>query len=550
MEKVFGIDLGTTYSCIAHIDEFGKPVIIENAENERTTPSVVFFEEGNESVIVGNTAKNALETDPEKVVSFIKRFMGNPNYPGFEHDDKTYTPESISALILKKLAKDAGEKLGTEVKKVVITCPAYFGNNEREATKNAGIIAGLDVLAIINEPTAAAISYGIENEGNQTVLVYDLGGGTFDVTIIKVSEGKIEVVATGGDHELGGKNWDEIIMMHFESKFKEQAGVEADLFSDVETAGDLQLKSENTKKDLTNRDKVTAKVIHEGDKENITVTTEDFENLTESLVAQTIQLTNATIESAKNKEGGIDQIDKILMVGGSTKMPMIKAALEENYPNLPIESHKPDEAVALGAALYAQNIEHYNSLIQLAKEQGVDVNNLEDVKEAVKSGELDTSNLKFSLPDGGVDNLTEIINVVSRSYGVGALNRTQEKKIFNLIKKDTALPIDVTQQFGTQYKDQTVVAIELYENEKSEQEVEIEEGLKLVDGNIEGITPDLPQGSPIEVSFKLNEQGLLEVLAKEESSGKVLRLEYQSDAVLSDEQVDEAAELVGSIAVS
>jgi len=238
------------------------------------------------------------------------------------------------------------------------------------------------------------------------------------------------------------------------------------------------------------------------------------------------------------------------MVGGSTKMPMIKAALEENYPNIPIESHKPDEAVALGAALYAQNIEHYNTLLNLAIEQGVDVNNLEQVKEAVKSGELDTSNLEFSLPDGEVDKLTEIINVVSRSYGVGALNQAKEMKIFNLIKKDTALPIDVTQKFGTQYEDQTVVAVELYENEKSEQEVELEDGLKLVDGKIEGITPMLPEGSPIQVSFKLNEQGLLEVLAKEESSGKQLRLEYQSDAVLNNEQVEEAVELVGSIAVS
>lgn len=557
MEKVFGIDLGTTYSCIAHIDESGKSVIIENAENERTTPSVVFFESA-DNVIVGNTAKNALETDPEKVVSFIKRDMGNPDFMPFEHEDKEFTAEAISSIILKKLANDAGDKLGAEVKKVVITCPAYFGNNEREATKNAGILAGLDVLAIINEPTAAAISYGVENQGDQTVLVYDLGGGTFDVTIIKISAGKIEVVATGGDRKLGGKNWDEAIINFLVDKFIEQSGIDEDkenILLDPETFGDLQLKAEVAKKDLTNRDDYKVRVMHGGLRENVIISREDFEEITAHLLEQTIQLTNSTIENGKNKEaGGITQIDKILLVGGSTKMPAIEKALNQTY-SVPIETYKPDEAVALGAAIYAQNIDLYEKLIKLAEEQGVDVNDTADLKEKIEDGTLDTSQLEEAeIFIGGanlVENLTEIINVISRSYGVAAIVNS-ERKIYNLVFKDSQIPLVAKPDnpFGTQHDNQTSLLIELFENEYSDTVVDIEDGVQLIDGKIEGITPNLPKGSPVEVSISINNEGIMELITKELSSGKELRLEYESDAVLSAEQMKEQEELVGGIAVS
>jgi len=213
MEKVFGIDLGTTYSCIAQVDEYGKPVVLANFENERTTPSVVFFEDDG-SKIVGLEAKNMLKTDPQKVVSFIKRNMGDPNFL-FIHNEIQYKPEEISSFILKKLVKDASEKVGFEIKDVVITCPAYFGINEKEATKIAGEIAGLNVKSIINEPTAAALTYGIDHVQDQTVLVYDLGGGTFDITMIQVKPEAIDVVVTGGDHNLGGKLWDDALMSYF-----------------------------------------------------------------------------------------------------------------------------------------------------------------------------------------------------------------------------------------------------------------------------------------------------------------------------------------------
>ena len=206
MEKVFGIDLGTTYSCIAQVDEYGKPVVLANFENERTTPSVVFFEDDG-SKIVGLEAKNMLKTDPQKVVSFIKRNMGDPNFL-FIHNEIQYKPEEISSFILKKLVKDASEKVGFEIKDVVITCPAYFGINEKEATKIAGEIAGLNVKSIINEPTAAALAYGFDKKKGQKIAVYDLGGGTFDVSLLTIDNGVFEVVATSGDTHLGGEDFD------------------------------------------------------------------------------------------------------------------------------------------------------------------------------------------------------------------------------------------------------------------------------------------------------------------------------------------------------
>lgn len=553
MEKVFGIDLGTTYSCIAHIDESGKSVIIENAQNERTTPSVVFFESA-DNVIAGNIAKNALETDPERVVSFIKREMGNPDYMPFDIDGKEFSAEQISSVILTKLVGEASDKLGEEIKKVVITCPAYFGNNEREATKNAGRIAGLEVLAIINEPTAAAISFGVENQGDQTVLVYDLGGGTFDVTIMKISAGKIDVIATGGDHELGGKNWDETIINFLADKFKEQSGVDENILMDTETFGELQLKAEIAKKELTERNESKVKVIYGGFKENIVITKEDFEQLAAGLIEQTIQLTNSTIENAKNKDGGISQIDKILLVGGSTRMPMVRVALEQNY-SAPIETYKPDEAVALGAALYAQNIEYYNALLQAAIEKGHEVESVEEVQDLIDKGEIDTSEIvdsNWSLGSAVVENIPKITNVISRSYGIAAHDNGADsgKSIFNLIKKDTSLPIEKEQRFGTLFDNQTSVLIELYENEYSENQVDLENGLLLVNGIIEGITPNLPKNSPLQVVFTLDKNGILQVLAKEISSGKELRLEYKSDAVLSEEEVQQQAEVMAGITVS
>lgn len=233
---VFGIDLGTTYSCIAHIDEYGRPATIPNAEGDRTTPSVIFFD--GESRIVGKEAKNNAVLYPDQVVELVKRQMGQSDWVFF-YDGKEYTPEEISSYIIRKVVGDAETALGISITDVVITCPAYFGINEREATAKAGEIAGLNVRSIINEPTAAAISYGLHEELDQVVLVYDLGGGTFDITMIDIKSGEVNVIATGGDHHLGGRNWDEIVVNYLAEQWMTITGSGEDPLDDLETVQDL-----------------------------------------------------------------------------------------------------------------------------------------------------------------------------------------------------------------------------------------------------------------------------------------------------------------------
>ena len=250
LKRVYGIDLGTTYSAIAYVDEHGKPVIVPNQESERITPSVVLFD--GESVIVGNTAKESAKIEPDRVVGRVKQNMGDPNFV-FEHDGQAYSPEDISSFILRKVVGDAELALGLDepITDVVITCPAYFGTDEREATANAGRLAGLNVRAILNEPTAAAIAYGLEQGEDQTVLVYDLGGGTFDVTMIEIKDRLIRVICTGGDHRLGGALWDEAIVLYLADQFRVQTGVDADPMDDPEVLNDLFLQAERGKKTLS-----------------------------------------------------------------------------------------------------------------------------------------------------------------------------------------------------------------------------------------------------------------------------------------------------------
>ena len=241
LKRVYGIDLGTTYSAIAYVDEHGKPVIVPNQESERITPSVVLFDA--DSIIVGNTAKESAKVEPHRVVSRIKQHMGDPNFV-FQYEGQAFSPEDISSFVLRKVVGDAEIALDDKITDVVITCPAYFGTPEREATANAGRLAGLNVRAILNEPTAAAIAYGLEQGEDQTVLVYDLGGGTFDITMIEIKDRLIRVICTGGDHRLGGVLWDEAIVMYLAEQFRTQTGEAADPLDDPEVLNDLFLQAE------------------------------------------------------------------------------------------------------------------------------------------------------------------------------------------------------------------------------------------------------------------------------------------------------------------
>lgn len=553
MEQVFGIDLGTTYSCIAQVDEYGKPVVLANFENERTTPSVVFFEDDG-SVIVGNEAKNMLKTDPQKVVSFIKRNMGDPNFL-FIHNETQYKPEEISSFILKKLVKDASEKVGFEIKDVVITCPAYFGINEREATKIAGEIAGLNVKSIINEPTAAALTYGIDQVQDQTVLVYDLGGGTFDITMIQVKPQAIDVVVTGGDHNLGGKNWDNALMGYFADKFKEETGKEDDIFSNPETSGDLQINAESAKKTLSQRDKTKVNVLYGTDRVTVEVTKEKFNEITQDLAERTIMLTKQMLEDASKK--GFTTFDKILLVGGSTRMPQIKDILEQNFPNTSIESFDPDESVAKGAAIYGQQLALNGELIKrLSEKLGVSEQDIKldkvsekELKEAEQEVADKTGYTLATVKKARI----EITNVASKSFGILANvteNGIKMPKVVNLVKKQTKVPAEFTMNFGTDEPNQTEVNVRIFENELDSDNVDEVMTKLLGEGIYDGLPSNLPEGSPIQVTFKLNKEGLLEIYAIEMTSNKEFYLPIQTTSVISGQELEEAKERSKAIKLS
>lgn len=556
MKKVFGIDLGTTYSCISYVDENDKAVIVTNSEGERITPSVVFFDEGGENIIVGAAAKESAKMYPNDVSSFVKRSMGDENFLFF-HEGKEYTAEEISSYVLRKLVNDAQEKIGEEIQDVVITCPAYFGINEREATRKAGEIAGLNVLQIINEPTAAAVAYGLtEVQSEKTILVYDLGGGTFDITMIQIAENKIEVVVTGGDYNLGGKDWDDTIINYLVEQYHEQTGNDEDILMDPETFQDLQLAAENAKKTLSQRSKAPISFTHGVDRVRVELTKEKFEELTAHLIQRTISLTNLMLEEAKKK--GVEHFDDILLVGGSTRMPQVSEAITMEFSKTPIV-FDPDEAVAKGAALYGHQtiikqeiIEMYNALSgeESAEKMSIGGDTSNADQHLLEEAATQVAE-KFKMSIGSVQNTfnTEIINVTSKSFGIVAYNQDDRKVVFNIIMKNDRVPTELTEEFVTREDYQDNVQIQIMESEDSTEELEIENA-----GEIGTATLELPsgllKGSPISVTFRLNEEGRLEITAEERTEGRQVFTTIETKSVISGEALEKAKERSNAIAVS
>ena len=499
--KVYGIDLGTTYSCIATVPtEGGEAKIIKNAEGTNTTPSVVYFE-SDSNVVVGDTAKDNVIMDPEKTVSFVKRHIGRNDEFSFEYNGQNLTPEEVSAYILKKLVTDAEAQLGEKIENVVITHPAYFGINEKQATKNAGIIAGLNVVSLIDEPVAAAYSYSCDSDENngKTVLVYDLGGGTFDVTLIKIDEKEVKVICTGGDCNLGGYNWDERLIEHLVARFCEATGASEDeLFDDPEMRAVLQAKAEKMKKELSSKEISKTSIKADSGAAKIEVTRDEFNSITADLCERTIMLTNDMIEEAKAKatrEGfEFNGFDTILLVGGSTKMDQIREAVYKEFGIEPI-SYEQDEAVAKGAALY-----------------GVTVLNTPDepVWPDIPVGpSVD--------PQIGIIHGKGITTVTSKSFGIKVSNDAGEEYISNIILKNTPLPADYTKRFRTGYDNQGEALLELYETEVNEERAELMMGVVIGEATLK-LPPNTPKDTPIEVNFKINDQGLLEFTGRELTS--------------------------------
>lgn len=548
-----GIDLGTTYSCIAYIDEFGKPVVLKNFEGNSTTPSVVCFQEGSNELVVGNEAKNNKALEPENVVEFIKRSIGKKNREQFV-GSQSYKPEEISAYILKKIIKDASEKLGQPVEHAVITCPAYFGLNEIEATAQAGIIAGLLGYAgnskpnIIPEPTAAAFFYGLQKaRDNEIILVYDLGGGTFDVTLLAVDDGSVKAICIGGDAELGGKNWDDELSNYCILEAKKAGADPDEMYKDAMFIGDLALKVEDAKKMLTAKEKTKIAVRFNSQNLLIDLTREKFEEITSAHLERTMILSNQMLDEAKKL--GYEKFDRILLVGGSTKMPQIRLRLEKEFPGIPIEFNEPDESVAKGAALFARKLmidgKISEELFRLLgkKAEGKTADELK--KENSEEMKVATENVSqmYGIPSEEVIKLSRTVvqNSTSKSFGVVVINQTTNKEmIANLIVKSTPLPVTVTKQFGTNEVNQETVQLRIMENLLSDINIEDLKQGREIGSSVLPLPPGLPKGSPIEVTFELDNSSLLKYTGKDIVSKKLINGEIKTEALMSEEELIEA----------
>ena len=488
MSKIIGIDLGTTNSCVA-VMEGGKPVVITNTEGIRTTPSIVAFTKNGER-LVGDPAKRQAVTNADKTISSIKRHMGT-DYK-VDIDGKKYTPQEISAMILQKLKADAESYLGETVSEAVITVPAYFNDAQRQATKDAGKIAGLDVKRIINEPTAAALAYGLDNEHEQKIMVYDLGGGTFDVSIIEIGDGVIEVLATAGNNRLGGDDFDNAITQYMLDDFKAKEGV--DLSTDTMALQRLKVAAEQAKKELSSAMQTNINLPYitataEGPKHfDMTLTRAKFDELTHDLVEKTAE----PVKNALSDAGlTASELSKVLLVGGSTRIPAVQDKVKQLTGHEPNKSLNPDECVAIGAS--------------------------------IQGGKL--------AGDAGAGDIL-LLDVTPLSLSIETMGGIATR----LIERNTTIPTKKSQIFSTAADNQTAVDINVVQGERQF----AKDNKSLGQFRLDGIPPARRGVPQIEVTFDIDANGIVNVSAKDLGTGKEQHITITAGSNMSDEDIDKA----------
>jgi molecular chaperone DnaK len=519
--QLVGIDLGTTFSAIASLDDHGQPVTLPNRDGEMLTPSAVLLLD-DDSAVVGQAALDVALEQPDRVATLIKRRMGHPSY-GRTIAGRDFRPETLSAIILRKLVQDAELRIGP-ISRAVITVPAYFDDTRRKATKDAGRIAGLEVLDILDEPTAAALAYSLQPpqtgarsapatlpQEQRTVLVYDLGGGTFDVTLVRLSHQHFQTLAIEGDVRLGGKDWDDRIIDHVATLFKKQTGI--DPRSDPQALVNLASAAERAKRTLSKLPQTTLTCMHAGQVLTVPISRAELESLTRDLLVRTRFTTQQLLRQAKLTW---EQVDRVLLVGGSTHMPMTRQMLQELTGKVPDNSLAVSEVVARGAALHAG--------IVAAHDFGEDL----------------------FMEAGARDVLAQVveINVNAHSFGI-EVKQGQDRINDILIAKNTQLPTAASRVYCTVVENQQRVRVKVLQGDAPQADACISIG----ECWIEGLPPHLPKSSPVQVRCGVGSNGLIDVMALDMTSGKMARTEIHRSSGLSDAELAREAEWVRGLRI-